>query len=381
MTGDNAVMKSMTKTKSASDCAIRQAQVRFGLIYWGGAFASSVVLYALKADSSVEYVQHAIYLAEKTLRYGSGWLFTTVISYVLFQLHRRATLRGPSESALPILILSSFLISLAAAPVWAGLSYAAQAVYPLPQLSDYNWNHYINDTALGAALFFGWSCLYISLMFSFELHERGRRLVAAREEALSAQMRALRYQVNPHFLFNTLNSIAGLIEEGAATRAERMVLSLSTFMRTTLSLDPMHDVPLADEIALQEEYLEIERERFSDRMTFSIEVSEGVRSAMVPSLILQPLIENAIKHGVSATAGRVEILLTARRQDDRLLITVENDMPQESPLNHRPQGMGVGLHNVAERLRVRFQEDGHLSAGPAAPGRYRVTIDLPWRVA
>ena len=187
--------------------------------------------------------------------------------------------------------------------------------------------------------------------------------------------------MNPHFLFNTLNSIAGLIEEGAATRAERMVLSLSTFMRTTLSLDPMHDVPLADEIALQEEYLEIERERFYDRMTFSIEVSEGVRSAMVPSLILQPLIENAIKHGVSATAGRVEILLTARRQDDRLLITVENDMPQESPLNHRPQGMGVGLHNVAERLRVRFQEDGHLSAGPAAPGRYRVTIDLPWRVA
>jgi two-component system, LytTR family, sensor kinase len=370
----------MKPTKS-SDCTISQAQVRFGLIYWGGAFSSSVVLYALKTVSSVGYAQHAIYIAEKILRYGSGWLFTTVISYALFQLHKRAALRGPSESSLPIFILSSFLISLAAAPVWAGFGYAAQAAYPLPQLSDYNWNNYINDMALGAALFFGWSCLYISLMFSFELHERGLRLVAAREEALSAQMRALRYQVNPHFLFNTLNSIAGLIEEGAATRAERMVLSLSTFMRTTLALEPMHDVSLADEIALQEEYLEIERERFADRMSFKIFVQDDVKSALVPSLILQPLIENSIKHGVGATVGSVEITLSAYREDNRLHVIVENDMPRDDAFaNYRP-GIGVGLRNVDERLRVRFQDDASFLAGRISPSRYRAAITLPWRSA
>jgi two-component system, LytTR family, sensor kinase len=209
--------------------------------------------------------------------------------------------------------------------------------------------------------------------------ERERLLEIARKEALAAQMQALRYQINPHFLFNTLNSIAGLIEEGAATRAERMVLSLSTFMRTTLSLDPMHDVSLADELALQEEYLEIERERFSDRMTFKVEIPDNVRDALVPSLILQPLIENAIKHGVGATAGAVEIILSAVRADDRLHIAVENDMPHDDAPENRFPGMGVGLRNVEQRLRARFQDQASFSAGRVSSGRYRVALDLPWR--
>ncbi|WP_026603692.1 sensor histidine kinase [Methylomonas sp. 11b] len=229
------------------------------------------------------------------------------------------------------------------------------------------------------AMFFGWSSVFLTLLYSFDVRDRERQLAAVREEALSAQMKALRYQINPHFLFNTLNSIAGLIEEGAATRAERMVLSLSTFMRTTLSLDPMHDVSLVDEIALQEEYLEIERERFSDRMTFNVDVPENARDALVPSLILQPLIENAIKHGVGATSGPVEIVLSASRIADRLHIVVENDMPREDAQTNCRPGIGVGLRNVEERLRARFQEQAHLSAGCVVPGRYRVAMDLPWR--
>ena len=362
------------------ECAIRQAQLRFGLVYWGGAFLSSAIFYLFKATNAVSFADHVAYIAEKLLRYGSGWLLTTAISYILLRLHRRASRRGPPESSLPIFIIFSFLTSLAAAPIWAGVGYAAQVVHPLPQLTALNWNSFVNDTALGAALFFGWSCLFISLIFSFELHDRGLRLAAVREEALTAQMRALRYQVNPHFLFNTLNSIAGLIEEGAVTRAERMVLSLSTFLRTTLSLDPIHDVPLADELALQEEYLEIERERFSDRMAFSIDMPQDVRQALVPSLILQPLIENAIKHGVGTTAGHVEIALRARRNADRLEVTIENDMPVMLDCN-KSTGMGIGLRNVAERLRARFQEDGQFFSGPVAPGRYRASINLPWRIA
>lgn len=226
--------------------------------------------------------------------------------------------------------------------------------------------------------FFGWSCVFLTLLFSLDVRDRERRLAAVREEALSAQMRALRYQINPHFLFNTLNSIAGLIEEGATSRAEQMVLSLSTFLRTTLSLDPFYDVPLSEELTLQEEYLEIEHQRFSDRMTFSIDMPDEVRHALVPSLILQPLIENAIKHGVGAMAGDVGIWLSARREADRLRVIVENNMPMEAP-EPRPAGMGVGLKNVAERLRARFQNDWQFSAGPAAPGVFRVALDMPWR--
>ena len=152
-------------------------------------------------------------------------------------------------------------------------------------------------------------------------------------------------------------------------------------MRTTLSLDPMRDVPLADELALQEEYLEIEHERFSDRMTFKIDIPEEVRGALVPSLILQPLIENAMKHGVGATTGQVEIVLKAYREVDCLHINIENDMPMDNMERSPRLGMGVGLRNVAERLRVRFKGDSQFSSGPVAPGRYRASIHLPWRLA
>ncbi|MBD3728373.1 MAG: histidine kinase [Sphingomonadales bacterium] len=230
------------------------------------------------------------------------------------------------------------------------------------------------------AMYLGWCCALQMLLFNFDVQEREHRLAVVREEALGAQMRALRYQINPHFLFNTLNSIAGLIEEGSPTQAERMLLSLSTFLRTTLALDPMHDVPLADELALQEEYLEIERERFSDRMAFHIDMPEEVGQALVPSLILQPLIENAIKHGVGATMGKVDISLQARRQANRVWITVENDIPVTAD-GPKPAGMGVGLRNIAERLQARFQDDGRFFSGPVSPGRYRASIDLPWRTA
>lgn len=242
---------------------------------------------------------------------------------------------------------------------------------------DFSIQHNIGDFFICWAAFFGWACVFLTHLYNFDVRDRERRLAAVREEALSAQMRALRYQVNPHFLFNTLNSIAGLIEEGSATRAERMVLSLSTFLRTTLTLDPYHDVPLSEELTLQEEYLEIEYERFSDRMTFHIDIPEDVRQALVPSLILQPLIENAIKHGVGAMAGMVNISLVARREADRLRVIVENDMPMQN-VGPTPAGTGVGLKNVSERLRARFQGDGQFSAGPAAPGLYRATLDLPW---
>jgi two-component system, LytTR family, sensor kinase len=228
------------------------------------------------------------------------------------------------------------------------------------------------------ATYFGWSCLFLTLLYSFDVRDRERRLAAVREEALSAQMRALRYQVNPHFLFNTLNSIAGLIEEGSATRAERMVLSLSTFLRTTLTLDPLHDVPLAEELALQEEYLEIEHQRFSDRMTFDIDIPEDVSGALVPSLILQPLIENAVKHGVGQLTGKARISLFARREADRLKLSVENDMPVQT-MTHSLKGIGIGLKNVAERLSARFADDGHFTAGPAGAGLYRATLDIPWK--
>lgn len=230
----------------------------------------------------------------------------------------------------------------------------------------------------GLALFFGWSCLSVAQIYSDEARDRERQLAAVREEALAAQMQALRYQVSPHFLFNTLNSVAGLIEEGASDRANRMVLSLSDFLRATLMLDPVQDVRLADELALQEDYLLIERERFSDRMDLRIEVPAALGDALIPSLLLQPLVENAIKHGVGATNGPVTILITAARMDDRLVVTIENDMPVRPRTGAGRSGAGIGLRNVSERIRTRFGVQGKFSYGPVRAGCWRARVDLPW---
>ncbi len=360
--------------KASNPCTVRQAAIRFGLIFWGGVFIVSSTLWGLVGTDPI------VSVLGKLVRYFLCLLISAGIAALLFRLHEKSKARS-LEASLPLLVVASFILSLVAAPFWPLLRHGIHAVSIWPQPVVIDWAEFRTDIAVGAALFFGWSCLFTTLLFSFEIHEREVRLAAMREEALAAQMRALRYQVNPHFLFNTLNSLAGLIEEGDNTRAGRMVFALADFLRTTLSLDPLHDVPLAQELAVQSGYLAIERERFSDRMALSIDMPEDVGEALVPSLILQPLIENAIKHGVNATTGQVEIALRARREEDRLHLIVENDMPRHAAPGPRLPGMGMGLRNVAERLRTRFQDNSGFSSGPVAPGRFRVSIDLPWRLA
>ena len=223
------------------------------------------------------------------------------------------------------------------------------------------------------AQFFGWSALLLALIYHREVQDRERQLSSLREQAYGAQMRALRYQINPHFLFNTLNALAALIEERELPNAERMVLSLSAFLRSTLALDPVQDITLGEELEIQSRYLDIERERFSDRLTVSIDVPASLRGIMVPSLILQPLVENAVKHGVGGVERAVEVRIRAEAQGDTLLIHVENDAPE---VPSAADGTGVGLKNVAERLAARFGTGGWLREG--RDGRvFRVTLCLP----
>jgi LytS/YehU family sensor histidine kinase len=225
------------------------------------------------------------------------------------------------------------------------------------------------------AQFLGWSALLLALVYHHEVQDRERQLSSLREQAYGAQMRALRYQINPHFLFNTLNALAALIEERELPNAERMVLSLSAFLRSTLALDPLHDISLADELDIQARYLEIERERFSDRLSIVLDVPQALRGTMVPSLILQPLVENAVKHGVSSLDRRVQIRIRAEASARTLVIHVENDAPPEE---QHTEGTGVGLRNVAERLAARFGADGALET-EKTDGVFRATITMPLR--
>lgn len=157
-------------------------------------------------------------------------------------------------------------------------------------------------------LLFAWTAAYLALSYSITIQEQERQAAELVVRAQEAQMRALRYQINPHFLFNTLNAIAALTRDAPA-KAEEMVLQLSDFFRRSLAVNPMEDLTLAEEVDLQRLYLEIERTRFPDRIRLEVVLDPGSEVAKVPALLLQPLVENAVKHGVARSEGSTCIRL------------------------------------------------------------------------
>ena len=224
--------------------------------------------------------------------------------------------------------------------------------------------------------YFGWTTAYLALSYSITTREQERRFGALMIEAQDAKLRALRYQINPHFLFNALNSIAELIGEDRQ-QAEKMVLDLAGYFRTSLEVDPMADVRLADEIALQKLYLEMERVRFPERLSYSIEVPAELAEARVPSLILQPLIENAVKHGVGRCEGPTRITIRARRDAEMLHVSVANEAAGGGEPRLLPDGgPGVGLDNVRSRLTARYGETFTMSTGAHANG-FTADLRLP----
>jgi two-component system LytT family sensor kinase len=232
-------------------------------------------------------------------------------------------------------------------------------------------------------LFFyiAWSAFYLANQAQAEALRAQRRLADAENAAQAAQVRALRYQVNPHFLFNTLNSLSSLVMTGRTDRAETMLLALSTFFRTSLSLDPSEDVSLAEEIDLQRLYLDIEMARFPDRLTVEIDVPPELEQARLPALLLQPIVENAIKYGVSKSRKAVLVRIAARRIDGgRMSLEISNRLKHggkdELPAATH-EGTGLGLANVCQRLEARWGNRAGCRSGPMSGGGYKVALTMP----
>ena len=235
----------------------------------------------------------------------------------------------------------------------------------------------IADQALNGYFFFAaWGALFLALSYAAAVRSAEREAAGYRAAARDSELRALRYQVNPHFLFNTLNSLSTLILKDHRDEAEKMILNLSTFFRTSLTADPTEDVVLAEEIRLQRLYLDIEAIRFPDRLIVDIRVPQELADARVPCLILQPLVENAIKYGVSRAKRPVTVQITARQDSEGLVLSVEDD---GEPLGEDEQlrGTGVGLKNVADRLKARFCSDAACRYGPLPNGGFGVTLFMP----
>lgn len=225
--------------------------------------------------------------------------------------------------------------------------------------------------------FLAWTGTQLAMNYHWEAQDQERRMTAMRELAQEARMAALRYQVNPHFLFNALNSVSALVLERRNKEAEAMLLNLSAFLRSTLDADADGTIPLSEEIALQRSYLRIEEARFEDRMRVIVEVPEELGRASVPALILQPLVENSVRHGVDRSEATTTIRIAATRDGERLKLLVEDDgRPEGAPR----AGSGLGLGNVRDRLQAHFGDRGRLKAERLSERGYRAEIELPLAV-
>ena len=248
------------------------------------------------------------------------------------------------------------------------------ATIPAQQLQGTTWQQ-LTEVAYGRYfLLLAWCALYLALLTGEKARAAERREGAYRRAAKAAELRSLRYQVNPHFLFNTLNSLSALVLTGKTQAAEKMIQTISTFYRRSLADDPTSDVRLTDEIALQKLYLDIEAVRFPLRLNTEYNIPAELEDCLIPGMILQPLVENSVKHAIAPSSGQVTITLSAREEYGRLVVTVSDNGEANSD-ETRP-GYGIGLANVRERLEARFGDEATLVSGPVPEG-YASHLRLP----
>jgi two-component system LytT family sensor kinase len=235
------------------------------------------------------------------------------------------------------------------------------------EIADISVTHYF--------FLIAWGSLYVAIGYAREVREAERKTSRFAQAAQDAELRSLRYQVNPHFLFNTLNSLSSLVMTGKPKEAEAMIQNLSNFYRTSLSSDPLEDVTLADEVELQRLYLEIESVRYPKRLRVKIDIPSTLMGQHVPALILQPLVENAIKYGVSRTTRPVQLTIRAKAERDILILSVIDDGEVVEP--DHVGGNGIGLANVRDRLEARYKSAARLDTQAIAGGGFVANLSLP----
>lgn len=231
--------------------------------------------------------------------------------------------------------------------------------------------------------FLSYGLVYAAVSFVVHVRrarEQELRAAGLRSQLAAAQLDALKMRLQPHFLFNTLNTISSHVHSDP-DRADAMISLLSEFLRGTLRHSDRQEVSLEQELDLLHPYLEIMRARFEDRLEVELDVAPETLAALVPHLALQPIVENAVEHGVAARVAPGRVRIEARREGERLLLRVEDDGPGIPGDPAAAVGRGVGLGNLAARLEALHGAQRGLQLTNRPGGGLRVSLDLPWRVA
>ena len=242
-----------------------------------------------------------------------------------------------------------------------------------------NWTGYFWGIFNIYYIFICWSCLYFGIKFYQGMQDANQRVLKANALAHEAQLKMLRYQLNPHFLFNTLNAISTLILEKNTNRANQMVSRLSDFLRYSLDNDPMQKVTLEQEISTLNLYLGIEKIRFEERLNLDFEIESEAEKALIPSLILQPLVENSIKYAIAKAERGGTITLRAKVFANELLLELKDDGPGVELVDGQlPKGRGVGVRNTKERLSELYNSNHSFELKNMQPNGLQINIRLPF---
>ncbi len=257
-----------------------------------------------------------------------------------------------------------------------------QSIFPEPPGKEMTpekefWSHFDGTTSAFMVMVV-WSALYFGIKFYMMAQEEQQRSLKAMAMAHEAQLKMLHYQLNPHFLFNTLNAISTLILDQDTRLANTMVTRLSRFLRYSLDNDPMLKVTVAEEVEALKLYLDIEKVRFDERLQLAFDVEPAARQALMPSLLLQPLVENSIKYAISTAIKGGSIAVSASVSGEELVLSVADDGPGLDLRQGRlPKGGGVGLVNCRERLKEIYGDRQSFRLGTTEPHGLTVTIRIP----
>jgi two-component system LytT family sensor kinase len=259
-------------------------------------------------------------------------------------------------------------------PVACGSGLILQNFHPVP------WHALVTVWAWSSFILFMWCSLYFSIKQWQQSSQEKERLLRAESEVREARLLALRYQLNPHFLFNSLNAVSTLILDGNAPAATRMLAQIGDLLRSSLDSEVTAEVALDQELVFTEGYLAIEQTRLGDRLKFDIAIPIETRDALVPSMLLQPLVENAVRYGVAPLVEGGWITINSALHADRLRIVIVNS-GRRGEGEQTKNGNGIGLGNTAERLKSLYGTDFEFSLGWPEAGGCEVLLELPLRRA
>lgn len=341
----------------------------FWIAHTAGWFSFAIVHYL----GSLQHDLRGIFLVIIFLNAYAGWLLTIPLRYV----YQKAWNITPIKIVL-LVILSSYFTGV----LWQiikNINY--WEIYKHGYEPEF-WFMYMQSSLGSFYIILSWSGLYFGSKYYQMLQVEKQNVLKANSVAHQAQLKMLRYQLNPHFLFNTLNAISTLILVKENSSANSMVSKLSEFLRYSLDKDPMKKVNLDTEIHALKLYLAIEKVRFENRLTLDFQINDDCKHALVPSMILQPLAENAIKHAIAVQEEGGTITITVKRLANDLLIEIADNGPGAEINNgHLYRECGIGLVNTRERLQAMYYDKFSLVVSHNHPSGVKVNISIPYNLS